>query len=74
MLQTNHINRNPEVINLALKIYEDSNQFIIEKGNKIKILNCIEDPNIMDAIIYVVKLVDKPHEMLLKTIPFNRFE
>ena len=59
---------------MALKIYEDSNQFIIEKGNKIKIINCIEDPNIMDSIIYVIKLVDKPHEMLLKTIPFNRFE
>lgn len=28
----------------------------------------------MDAIIYVIKLTDKPHELLLKTIPFNRFE
>lgn len=29
VLQTNHINRNSEVINLALRIYEDSNQFIL---------------------------------------------
>jgi len=36
-------------------------------------MNCIEDPNVLDAITYVIKLSDKPHELLLKTIPFNRF-
>jgi hypothetical protein len=41
VLQTNTVNRNPEVINHSLKIYEDSNQFISEKGSKIKIINCI---------------------------------
>ncbi len=61
MLQTNHVNRNPEVISLALRVYEDSNQFILEKGNKINIVNCIEDPNIIDSLSYVIKLTDKPN-------------
>lgn len=74
VLQTLFVNRNADVINHSIKIYEDSASFIHEKGSKIKIVGSIDDPNIIDAHLYIVKVGNKPDEQLMKLIPFNRYE
>jgi|JI8StandDraft_1071087.scaffolds.fasta_scaffold1019736_1 hypothetical protein len=45
-----------------------------EKGSKIKIINPIDDPNYIGKQIFIIKIQGKPSEMILKTIPFNRYE
>lgn len=45
-----------------------------EKGSKIKIVNPIDDPNYIGKQIFTMKMLNKPSEMILKTIPFNRYE
>ena len=45
-----------------------------EKGSKIKIITPIDDPNYIGKQIYTIKIDGKPSEMILKAIPFNRYE
>ena len=73
VLQTHFLNRNAEVISHPLQIYEDSAKFILEKGSKWKITNCITDPNVLESTIYTIKINNRPHEFILKATPFNRY-
>ena len=45
-----------------------------EKGSKIKIVHSIDDPNNLGKHVFIIKLLNKPHETFLKLIPFNRYE
>ncbi len=45
-----------------------------DKGNKIKIVNPIDDPNYIGKQIFTIKMQNRPSEMILKAIPFNRYE
>ena len=76
ILQTKMINRGEEVVSQTLRIYEDSAKFMHERGSKLKIVNIISDPNIINNNIYTVRMGGKPDspEYLLKAIPFNRYE
>jgi hypothetical protein len=74
ILQTNFVNRGTKVVNYAIKIYEDSGSFMHEKGSKIKIINAIDDPNVIGEKVYIIKMMGKPNEMLLKLVPFNKYE
>jgi hypothetical protein len=45
-----------------------------EKGSKIKIINPIEDPNYIDKQIYTARLHNNPSELIIKIVPFNKYE
>ena len=45
-----------------------------EKGSKIKIIHPIDDPNHLGKHIFIIKFNNKPNELFLKLIPFNRYE
>lgn len=73
-MQTHMTNRATEVLNHSLKIYEDSASFMHEKGSKIKIIASIDDPNRINEQIFLIKIQGKPKEVIVKLIPFNKYE
>lgn len=74
MLQTHFTNKASEVLSHSLKVYSDSGTFMHEKGSKIKIVNPLDDPNYLNRQIFIVKMQGQPNEIMLKVIPFNRYE
>jgi len=74
VLQTFATNRGSRVVNHSLRIYEDAATFLAERGGKLKIETPIADPNVLGSHIFVGKLQGKPGELLVKSIPFDRYE
>ena len=74
IMQTFVNNRGSRVVNKALRIYESSGEFVEQIGQRIKITTPIEDPNNLGDRFFIGKMQGKPGDILIKSIPFNRYE